>query len=49
MAEQELRRIGGLHEGVRTEMARLHKLMGGELEKAAPAGVEAEKSAAAKR
>ena len=30
-AEQELRRIGSLHEGVRNEMARLHKLLGGEL------------------
>lgn len=30
-AEQELRRIGTTHEGVRAEMARLHTLLGGEL------------------
>ena len=30
-AEQELRRIGTTHDGVRAEMARLHKMLGGEL------------------
>jgi hypothetical protein len=37
-----------MHDGVRTEMARLHKLLGTELEKAAPAGIESEKSSSAK-
>lgn len=30
-AEQELRRIGAAHDGVRAEMARLHTVLGGEL------------------
>jgi hypothetical protein len=30
-AEQELRRIDGMHENVRSEMGRLHKLLGAEL------------------
>jgi cell division septum initiation protein DivIVA len=47
-AEHELRRIGGLHDGVRAEMSRLHKLLGGELEKAAPAGTEQAKESSAK-
>jgi cell division septum initiation protein DivIVA len=45
-AEQELRRIGSLHEGVRNEMARLHKLLGGELgEGAAKSGDVSERGA----
>ena len=37
-ADAELRRIGGLHENVRTEMARLHALLTGELSRDGTAG-----------
>jgi hypothetical protein len=39
-AEQELRRVNSLNEGVRGEMARLHKLLAGELDSERSAGGE---------
>ncbi|MGQ0572938.1 MAG: hypothetical protein ACT4RN_01900 [Pseudonocardia sp.] len=36
-AEQELRRLGSLHDGVRGEIGRLHSLLGAEIAGAAPA------------
>ncbi|WP_219416963.1 hypothetical protein [Pseudonocardia nigra] len=42
-AEQELRRIRSLHEGVRNEMARLHKLLGTELNTGSGTGTGTDK------